>query len=150
MAVARLTKQVLIGGLAIIGALYLGSHALAWMMSSGGTAPISAEIVCSIPAPDGQHKAVIFFLVGPGFAPGSHQYIGVVATAQSDATAWADRNKVFQSDCGALGETYDEMKKSVAWKSAQTLQITFDPNRGCASINEIAGGPGFRVVYAVR
>lgn len=150
MAVARLTQQVVIGGLAIIGALYLGSHALAWMISSGGAAPSNAEIVGNIPAPDGRHRAVIFFLAGPGFAPGSHQYIGVVATAQSDAAAWADRNKVFQSDCGALGDSYDEMKKRVAWTSAQTLQITFDPNRGCASINEIAGDPGFRVVYVDR
>jgi len=149
MKFARFTQNALIGGLAVVGALYLGLHALVWMISPGDKAPSSAEIVSSILAPDGQHKAVIFFLAGPGFAPGSHQYIGVVATAQADVTAWADRNKVFQSDCDALGETYDEMKKSVAWKSAQTLQITFDPNRGCASIYEIAGDPGFRVVYAV-
>jgi hypothetical protein len=98
---------------------------------------------------DGQQKAVIFFLAGPGFAPGSHQYVGVIPTAKADSTAWADGSKIFQSDCGALGETYDEMKKSVAWKSAQTLQIAFDPNRGCAWINQIAGRPGFDVVYVV-
>jgi len=118
--------------LAFIGALYLGFHALVWMIFPSDTAPSSAEIVSSILAPDGQHKAVIFFLAGPGFAPGSHEYIGVVATAKADVTAWAGRNKVFQSDCAALGETYDEMKKSVAWNSAQALQITFNPNRGCA------------------
>jgi hypothetical protein len=110
-------------------------------------APSSAEIVSTILAPDGQHKAVIFFLAGPPFAAGSHEYVGIVATAQADGTAWAARNNVFQSDCLALGETYDDMKKSVTWKSAQTPQITFDPNRGCASIHEIAGDPGFRVVY---
>jgi hypothetical protein len=149
MALARFTKQALIGGLAVIGALYLGFHALVWMISPGEKAPSSAEIVSSVLAPDGQHKAVIFFLAGPGFAPGWHQYVGVVAAAQADGTAWADRNKVFQSDCGALGETEDQMKKSVAWKSAETLQITFDPNRGCASIYPIAGRPGFNVVYVV-
>ena len=116
---------------------------------SGDTAPSSAEIVASIAAPNGRQKAVIFFLAGPGFAPGSHQYVGVVPTAQADSTAWADRSKIFQSDCGALGETYDEMKKSVTWKSAQTLQIAFDPNRGCAWINQIAGRPGFDVVYVI-
>lgn len=149
MAVARFIQQALIGALAVTGSLYLGFHAVVWMIFPSDTAPSSAEIVSRILAPDGQHKAVIFFLAGPGFAPGSHQYIGVVAAAQADVTAWAARNKVFQSDCAALGETYDEMKKSVAWKSAQTLQVTFDPNRGCASIYQIAGRPGFDVVYVV-
>jgi hypothetical protein len=149
MAVARFIRQALIGALALIGPLYLGFHALVWMIFPSDTAPSSDEIVSSILAPDGQHKAVIFFLAGPGFAPGSHQYIGVVATAQADASAWADGNKVFQSDCGALGETYDEMKKSVAWKSAQALQITFNPNRGCASIYELIGKQVMRVVYVV-
>jgi hypothetical protein len=79
MALARFTKQALIGGLAVIGALYLGFHALMWMISPGEKAPSSAEIVSSVLAPDGQHKAVIFFLAGPGFAPGWHQYVGVVA-----------------------------------------------------------------------
>ena len=134
MPVARFTKQALIGTLALIGALYLAFHALVWMIFPSDTAPSSAEIVSSILAPDGQHKAVIFFLGGPGFAPGSHEYVGVVATAQADVTAWAARNKVFQSDCAALGETYDEMKRSVAWKSAQALQITFEDAR---SIYEI-------------
>ncbi len=149
MAVARFIQQALIGALALTGALYLGFHAVVWMIFPSDTAPSSAEIVSSILAPDGQHKAVIFFLAGPGFAPGPHQYIGVVAAAQADVTAWAARNKVFQSDCAALGETYDEMKKSVAWKSSQTLQVSFDPNRGCASIYQIAGTPGFDVVYVV-
>jgi hypothetical protein len=150
MAVVRVTKQALIGALAVIGALYLGFHALVWMISPSDTAPSSAEIVSSILAPDGQHKAVIFFLTGPGFAPGSHQYIGVVATAQAEATAWAERNKVFQSDCVALGDTYDEMKKSVVWKSAQDLQITFNPNRGCAiNLRDYTGEQGLRVFYIV-
>jgi hypothetical protein len=150
MPVARFTKQALIGTLALIGALYLAFHALVWMIFPSDTAPSSAEIVSSILAPDGQHKAVIFFLGGPGFAPGSHEYVGVVATAQADVTAWAARNKVFQSDCAALGETYDEMKRSVAWKSAQALQITFNPNRGCAiDLRDYSGERGIRVVYVV-
>ena len=136
--------------LAFIGALYLGFHALVWMIFPSDTAPSSAEIVSGILAPDGQHKAVIFFLAGPGFAPGSHEYIGVVATAKADVTAWAGRNKVFRSDCAALGETYDEIKKSVAWNSAQALQITFNPNRGCAiDLRGYTGEQGIRVVYVV-
>jgi hypothetical protein len=149
MFVVGLATRALIGGLAITGALYLGVYAFQWLTFTGNTAPSSVEIVGSVAAPDEQHKAVIFFLAGPGFAPGSHQYVGVVPTAQVDDPAWADRNKIFQSDCGALGETYDEMKKSVIWKSAQTLQITFDPNRGCALIKPLAGRPGFNVVYVV-
>jgi len=119
MAVARFIKQALIGALAFVGALYLGFHALVWMISPGDTAPSSAEIVSSILSPDGEHKAVIFSLVGPGFSPGPNEYIGVVATAQADATAWAGHNLVFKSNCASLGETYDDMKKSVAWKSTQ-------------------------------
>jgi hypothetical protein len=138
MIVTRFIQQALIGALA---------HAVLWMILPSDAAPSSAEIVSTIPSPDGQHKAVIFLLAGPGFAPGLHQYVGVVAAAQADVTAWAARNKVFQSDCAALGETHDGMKKSVAWKSAATLQIAFDPNRGCASIYEIAGRPGFDVAY---
>ena len=148
MAVVRFTKQALIGALALAGALYLGFHALVWMIFPSDTTPSSAELVSSILAPDGQHKAVIFFLAGPGFAPGSHQYIGVVATAQADVTAWAARNKVFQSDCTALNETNDEMKNSVAWKSARALQINFNPNRGCAvDLRDYTGEQGIRVVY---
>jgi hypothetical protein len=150
MAVARFIKQALIGVLAFIGALYLGFHGLVWMFFPNDTAPSTAEIVSSILAPDGQHKAVIFFLGGPGFAPGSHEYVGVVPTAQADVTAWANRNKVFQSDCVALGETYDEIKKSVMWKSAQALQITFNPNRGCAiNLQDYTGEQGIRVVYVI-
>ena len=150
MAVARFIKQALIGVLAFIGALYLGFHGLVWMFFPNDTAPSSAEIVRSILAPDGQHKAVIFFLGGPGFARGSHEYVGVVPTAQADVTAWADRNKVFQSDCVALGETYDEMKKSVVWKSAQALQIAFNPNRGCAiNLKDYTGEQSIRVHYVV-
>jgi len=150
MAIARFTKHALIGALAFVGALYLGFHGLTWMVFRGDAAPSAAEIVSSILSPDGQHKAVTFFLVGPGFATGSHQYVGVVATAQADATAWAARNKVFQADCAALGETDDEMKKSVAWKSDQALQITFNPNRGCAvDLRGYTGEQGIRVVYVV-
>jgi hypothetical protein len=146
----RVAKQALIGALALVGALYLGFHSLLWMILPSDTAPSSAEIVSSIPAPDGQHKAVIFFMVGPGFAPGSHEYVGVVATAQADATAWADRNKAFQSDCVALGDTDDEMKKSVVWRSAQELQITFNPNRGCAiNLQGYAGAQGLHVSYGM-
>jgi hypothetical protein len=150
MQFARLTQNALIGGLAIVGALYLGFHALVWMIFPNDTAPSSAEIVSSILAPDGQHKAVIFFLGGPGFAPGSHEYVGIIPTAQADVTAWADRNKVFQSDCVALGETYDEMKKSLVWKSAQDLQITFNPNRGCAiNLKDYTVEQAIRVHYVV-
>jgi hypothetical protein len=151
MAFARFAKQALIGALAFVGALYLGFHAIAWMIFPSDTAPSSVEIVSSILAPDGQHKAVVFFLAGPGFAPGWHQYVGVVATAQADGTAWAARNEVFQSDCPALGKTYDEMKKSVAWKSAQALQIAFNPNQGgCAiKLQDFTAEHGVGVVYVV-
>jgi hypothetical protein len=53
------------------------------------TAPSRVEIVRSILAPEDQHKAVIFFLAEAGFAPGLHQYIGVVTTAQADANTMA-------------------------------------------------------------
>jgi hypothetical protein len=150
MTVVHFTKQALIGSLAFIGALYLGFHALAWMVFPGDTAPSSAEIVSSILSPDGEHKAVIFSLVGPGFSPGPNEYIGVVATVRADATAWADHNLVFKSNCTSLGETYDDMKKSVAWKSAQALQITFNPNRPCdIDLRSYTEDQRIRVVYVV-
>jgi len=145
MSATRFIKQGLIGLLALVGAAYMGIHAFMWLIfPNGGT-----EIVSSIPAPDGQHKAVIFFWAGPALAPGFHQYVGIIATAQADGAAWADRNQVFRSDCGELGDTDYDMKKNVAWVSAQTLQITFD-SRHCALIYEVAGNPGFRVVYALQ
>ncbi|SHG19943.1 hypothetical protein [Bradyrhizobium erythrophlei] len=120
------------------------------MIFPNDTVPSSAEIVSSILAPNGQHKAVMFFLGGPGFAPGSHEYVGVIPTAQADVTAWADRNKVFKSDCMALGQTYDEMRKSVVWKSAQALQIILNPNRGCAiNLKDYTLEQAIRVHYVV-
>lgn len=151
MAVLHFIKQALIGVLAFVGAAYLGFHALLWTFFPSDTAPSSVEIVASIAAPDGQHKAVLFFLAGPGFAAGFHEYVGVVPTAQADNTAWADRSNVFQSDCGALGETYGEMKKSVVWKSAQTLQIAFDLNQVCAfKLKGYAGEGAIRVQYVLQ
>jgi hypothetical protein len=77
-----------------VGALYVGFHALVWMIFPNDTVPSSAEIVSCILAPNGQHKAVMFFLGGPGFAPGSHEYVGVIRrfgeyrTARLVLTAW--------------------------------------------------------------
>lgn len=148
MTIPRFTKLALIGALALVGALYLAFNAFVWIVVPRDTAPSSAEVVSSILAPDGQHKAVIIFLGGPGFAPGLHQYIGVVATAQADGTAWAARNRVFQSDCVALGGTDDEMKSNVAWKSAQALQITFNPNRRCSvELRDHTEEQGMRILY---
>lgn len=151
MSVPRPVTKTMIGTLAFVGALYLGFRGLTWMIFPGDTAPANAEIVSSILAPDGQHKAVTFVLVGPGFSPGANEYVGVVATAQADTTAWAARRRVFQSDCSALGETYDEMKKSVVWKSAEALEIAFNPNRACAiSLKSYTEDQRIHVAYLVQ
>jgi hypothetical protein len=139
MAVVRFAKQALIGALAVIGALYLGFHALVWMFFSSDTAPSSADIAGSILSPDGRHKVVVFLLVGPP-GGGIQERVGIIPMGGVDATAWADRNNVFHSSCGALGETLDDMRKNVVWKSAEALEITFNPNRGCAiNLKDYAG-----------
>jgi hypothetical protein len=131
MSVSRFIIQTIVGALAFVGALYLIFHAPVWMFFSNDMAPSSADIAGSILSPDGQHKAVVFLLVGPP-GGGMQERIGIIPKDGVDATAWEDRNLVFQSSCAALGETLGDMRNNVSWKSAEALQVAFNPNRGCA------------------
>jgi hypothetical protein len=66
--------------------------------------------------------------------------VGIITIDGADATAWADRNNVFQTSCAALGETLADMKNNVVWKSADALEITFNPNQGCTiNLKDYAG-----------
>lgn len=133
-------RQIIVGGLAFVGTLYLGFHVLAWTFFSDETAPSNADMAGSILSPDGQYKAVIFFWGGPP-GVGVQERVGIIPSDRSDTTAWADSNLIFRSSCGALGETLEDMRKAVTWKSAEALELTFrSDGQGCViNLKDYAG-----------
>jgi hypothetical protein len=126
--VAYSVKHVLVGVLAAVGALYLGRHALSWVMSPNyGSVPDNTD-THSFQTPDGAYKAVSFLSVGGGsLSPYCFQVVGVVAAAQPDANALAPPNRVFTADChngvGILANN------AIVWKSARELQISVDVSK---------------------
>jgi hypothetical protein len=118
-------RGVLVGLLAAVGALHLGSLALSWMFSPDYSSVPADTIARSFPAPDGAHKAVSFVSAGGGgLSPYCFQIVGVVEAARPDANAFAPANTVFRSDCDGMVPD-----KEITWKSASELQIGIDVSK---------------------
>ncbi len=126
--VAYSIKPVLVGILAIVGALHLGYLALSWVISPNYSSVPDDTDMHTFPAPDGAHKAVRFLSVGGGgLSPYCNQVVGVVAAAQPDVSALAPPNRVFSSDChNGVGIVADQ---EVTWKSTSELRIAIDVSK---------------------
>lgn len=124
-------RGILVGILAAIGALALIVLGLIWFVPSllSKTMPDGASVVGSFLSPDRKYKAVVFNENGGGgFAPYCFDFVSVAPEAIADRDAWPEHFKVFTAACGSL--MWAHWGDDIKWKSANALQITFDPTVG--------------------
>jgi hypothetical protein len=137
----RWAKSAIIRILAVIGALWVGFHGLAWVARATRPYWSSDRPAAIFPSPDGRFKAVVFLSMGGGPATSyCGESVYVVPASYAAAETGGTRDLVYSAACGGMSEGHWE--KNVIWRSPRLLEIGFNPTAGAAGGTvEIRGAP---------
>lgn len=123
IALVRIRK-VLTSALALIGLGTLGVHAISW--TSRSLMPSDAVVSDVVFSPDDRYKVVIFYQAGGGgFDPYCFNIASVAPKDVPDRFSWDEKYRVFEESCVSNLD-----RSSIKWKSANALEITFNPTVG--------------------
>ncbi len=139
--------------LAVLGLIVIVVSGGAWMMSRSDARRADADVVESIPAPDGRYKAVVFNENGGGaISPYCFDSVYVSKGDRPDEQAWDDANLVVNGACGVL---VGKPGESIRWTSPGELRIAIDSTVGSRGISTLrlsgyAMAGQVRIVFADR